>query len=411
MSQKKQIVMKLISTFCGFVFCSISVFAQQFTYKAALDKVKINGYYQIHLPNKIRAFTEPDLKDLRILNEQNKQVPYKVKHTEYQLDETTFEDYNFTQIKNDYFINKGSKTASNYLVLKVKNTAITKYFTLSGSNNQKDWFALTDTNSFTVNNNSNTHVYWPIYFPINDYQFIRLSFNNAISAPINIETIGYYKNQSIINELDKIEELYQSNPRTEGKKTSIKLTIPNKQQIDEIRFKVNGPNYYNRNVTIYKTVMVKQKRALIPQKEVICQLVLNSRNSLNFPVNMYENELFIDIENNDNEPLNIGSIELYQKPIYLLAELNANQNYAIYCGDKTLNTPIYDIENLDELNKKPLNEVKIQNMQNLTNPTKTITKAIAFYEQTWFMWACIGIGILILALFSVSLLKNTNQYN
>lgn len=157
--------------------------------------------------------------------------------------------------------------------------------------------------------------------------------------------------------------------------------------------------------------MVKQKRALVPQKEVICQLSLNSKNSLNFPVNIYENELFIDIENNDNTPLDFDSIQLYQKPIYLVAELQANQNYAIYCGDKTLNTPIYDIENLDELNKKPLNEVKIQNMQNLTNPTKTITKAIAFYEQTWFMWACIGIGILILALFSVSLLKNTNQYN
>lgn len=405
MSQKKQIVMKLISTFCCFVFCSVHVFAQQFTHKAALDKVSQNGYYQIHLPNKIRALAEPDLKDLRILNEQNKQVPYKVKHTEYQLDETTFEDYNFTQIKNDYFINKGSRTTSNYLVLKVKNTAITKYFTLSGSNNQKDWFALTDTNSFAVNSNSNTHVYWPIYFPINDYQFIRLSFNNAISAPINIENIGYYKNQSIINELDKIEEYYQSLPGIERKTTSIKLTIPNKQQIDEIRFKVNGPTYYNRNVTIYKTIMVKQKRALIPQKEVICQLVLNSRNSLNFPVNMYENELFIDIENNDNEPLNIGSIELYQKPIYLLAELQADQNYAIYCGDKTLNTPIYDIENLYELNNKLLNEVKVQNMQNITNPTKTITKAIAFYEQNWFMWACIGIGVLTLALFSINLLK------
>ncbi len=404
MNQKKQIVMKLISAFC-FIFCSVHVFAQQFTHKAVLDKVNQNGYYQIHLPNKIRAFAEPDLKDLRIFDEQKKQVPYKVKHTDYKVDETTFEDYNFTQIKNDYIINKGSRTASNYLVLKVKNTAIIKYYTLSGSNNQKDWFALTDTCSFAINSNSNINVYWPIYFPVNDYQFIKLSVNNTISAPINIETIGYYKNQSIINELDKIEEYYQSIPELEGKKTTIKLTIPNKQQIDEIRFKVNGPTYYNRNVTIYKNVMLKQKRNLILQKEVICQLTLNSNNSLNFPVNMYENELFIDIENNDNTPLQLDSIQLFQKPIYLLAELNANQNYAIYCGDKNLNAPIYDIESLHELNNKPLKEVRVQTIQNLINPTKAIIKTKAFYEQTWFMWACIGVGVLALALFSVSLLR------
>lgn len=333
-------IMKLISAFCGFIFCYVSVFAQQFTHKAALSKVNQKVYYQIHIPNQIRALTEPDLKDLRILDEQNKQVPYKVKHTDYKTDETTFEQYAFTKKNNDFIVNKGSKKVINYMVLKLKNTAITKYYTLSGSNNQKEWFAITDTCSLSLNNNSKTSVYWPIYFPLNDYQFIKLSINNAVSAPVNIETIGYYKNQFVINELDKIEKYYQSLPGTEGKTTTIKLTIPNKQQIDEIRFKVNGPNYYNRNVAIYKNIMVKHKRELIAQKEFLYQLTLNSENSLNFPVNIYENELFIAIENNDNLPLEIDAIQLYQKPIYLVAELNTNKNYAIYFGDKNLNAPI-----------------------------------------------------------------------
>jgi hypothetical protein len=405
MSKNKQIIMKLISAFCVFMFCYVPVFAQQFTYKATLDKVSQNGYYQIHLPNKIRAFAAPDLKDLRILDEQKKQVPYKVKRTDYKVDETSFEEYKYTQKRSEYVINKGTKLASNYLVLKLKNTAITKYYTISGSNNQKDWFALTDTCSLTINSNSNTSVYCPIYFPINDYQFIKLSFNNAISAPINIESIGFYKNQSIINELDKIEAYYQLLSGIEGKTTTIKLTIPNKQQIDEIRFKVNAPTYYNRNVTIYKNVMVKQKRELVPKKDIICQLILNSRNSSSFPVNIYENEIYIDIENNDNLPLKIDSILLFQKPIYLISELSTNKNYTLYCGDSSLNAPIYDIENFYELNSKPLNEVKVQTPQNLTNPTKTITKTKAFYEQTWFMWTCIGIGVLVLALFSIRLLK------
>lgn len=405
MSQMKPRIMKLIRAFCGFIFCYVSVFAQQFSHKAALSKVNQKVYYQIHIPNQIRALTEPDLKDLRILDEQNKQVPYKVKHTDYKTDETTFEQYVFTKKNNDFIVNKGSKKVINYLVLKLKNTAITKYYTLSGSNNQKEWFAITDTCSLSLNLNSKTSVYWPIYFPLNDYQFIKLSINNAVSAPVNIETIGYYKNQFVINELDKIEKYYQSLPGTEGKTTTIKLTIPNKQQIDEIRFKLNGPNYYNRNVAIYKNVMVKQKRKLVPQKEVICQLTLNSKNNLNFPVNIYENELFIAIENNDNLPLEIDAIQLYQKPIYLVAELNTNKNYAIYFGDKSLNVPIYDIENLNELNSKPLNEVKVQTIQNLTSPTKTTAKIKAFYEHTWFMWSCIGIGVLALALFSINLLK------
>lgn len=47
----------------------------------------------------------------------------------------------------------------------------------------------------------------------------------------------------------------------------------------------------------------------------------------------------------------------------------------------------------------------MQTIQNLTSPSKTNAKIRAFYEQTWFMWSCIGIGVLALALFSINLLK------
>ncbi len=51
-------------------------------------------------------------------------------------------------------------------------------------------------------------------------------------------------------------------------------------------------------------------------------------------LNINQRELLIEIENNDNTPLEISDIIFFQKEIYLVSDLNLNQSYTIVAGDK-----------------------------------------------------------------------------
>jgi hypothetical protein len=107
--------------------------------------------------------------------------------------------------------------------------------------------------------------------------------------------------------------------------------------------------------------------------------------------------------------LEIDTILFFQEPKYLVAELAPNESYSIQCGDKKLEAPIYDIAHLYELNNAPLPEVKVQPVLDLRTTEVKAKKTSSFYEEPWFMWTCMAIGMLSLAFFSISLLKDTKK--
>ena len=53
--------------------------------------------------------------------------------------------------------------------------------------------------------------------------------------------------------------------------------------------------------------------------------------------------MYIEIDNQDNPPLNISSVTLFQKPLYVVADLKHTEGYTVSAGNKDLKTPKYDI--------------------------------------------------------------------
>ena len=54
-------------------------------------------------------------------------------------------------------------------------------------------------------------------------------------------------------------------------------------------------------------------------------------------------------------------------------------------------------------------QINVGIITDLREPKKPEITLHYFYEQKWFMWVCIGIGALILALFSINLMKNIRE--
>ncbi|MES2380365.1 MAG: hypothetical protein V4538_04940 [Bacteroidota bacterium] len=403
---------KIYSLFILLVFIVSSSAAQQFTHKALLNQVAKKAYCKIHVPNSLRQFAGPDLYDVRILDEKNKQVPYKVSKFITQLAVNSIEPLQYVNNNNtEFIIEKGDKPTWSQVVLKIKNSAVTKQYTVSGSNDKKKWFALTDTSNLTLYvDNQEVAVNKVIDFPLVDYNYIKINIDNSTSVPLNVLSIGYSTSEVIANTLDKIQPFtFTVANDSIADKTTIHIRFEQAQQIDQMKLYVTGPSYYVREANLYKIVSNKYKNKTVQYNGALTAFQIRSKTNLMYDVNLFENDFYIEIANYDNEPLQIDSINFYQNPYYLAAELAPNNNYTIQCGDNNLNTPIYDIANFHELDASILPEVLVGETIDLRLPQNQIIAIKPFYEQQWFMWACIGVGILALGLFSASLLKDVKK--
>ena len=147
-------------------------------------------------------------------------------------------------------------------------------------------------------------------------------------------------------------------------------------------------------------------------KETLAEISLNANDSLVFYFdNIFEREVFIEIENKDNPALLFDSIICEQKTDYLVCELKAGQNYFLKCGNPSLSQPEYDLTNFTDKIPKQLNEVSVSEFKTIQSPIRREPILIEkpFYEQRAFLWICLGGTALILLWFSRNLLKDMNR--
>jgi len=65
--------------FIAALFICTAVKAQNFKNKAALNAVAKTGFYSIEVTPEVSSYTSTDYRDLRIIDEQNRSVPYIIK--------------------------------------------------------------------------------------------------------------------------------------------------------------------------------------------------------------------------------------------------------------------------------------------------------------------------------------------
>ncbi|MFZ4797874.1 MAG: hypothetical protein ACOYMA_10290 [Bacteroidia bacterium] len=400
---------KLYSLVILFVLLITNVFAQKFTHSGNIEPVKVKSFYQIHLPNELRQFAQQNLSDVRILDKNKNQIPYKQNVYNFQQEIKGFSELKYSNDHNSVFIiEKGDTNYWNSFILKIKNNALTKQYTLSGSNDNENWYAITDTNTFTLSNNMySSETYQLIEFPQVDYQFIKLIIDNSVSAPINVLAIGCATSTFLDNYFDKITpKKYELINDSANKTTIIHIQFDEPQQIDKFKLSISSPTYFLREANLHKKVSKLYKNKMTPYRETISLFEINSKGNLQYEVNVFEKDFYIEISNFDNQPLQIDSIEFFQTPYFLVAELSHDNHYQVLCGDKSLAIPNYDIGNFNELNNVNIPQLHVFQITDLRGPKRPEVTLESFLEQKWFMWVCIGIGAIVLAVFSVSLMKN-----
>jgi hypothetical protein len=100
--QKLKIRLSLgLTLFLSILFLSNRIYSQDFAYSSRIEKTKKSGWNKIHLPALLRANADEHLNDLRLFDQQGKEVPYILYSQDHRKIKN--DSLEFDSIKPDYF--------------------------------------------------------------------------------------------------------------------------------------------------------------------------------------------------------------------------------------------------------------------------------------------------------------------
>jgi len=401
-----------LNKFIVILLAANGVLAQNKT-TAKIETVKENGLHKIVLPPEIRSFSKEELGDFRIVDAKGTEIPYYILQGNTETNSNRFSECKIlskTAIPKSktILIFENPKTAIDQIVLSITNSDVTKTYSISGSDDQKEWFGLVNNALLTeLENKDTTSVFKTIPLPLTSYRYLKIEWNDKKTLPINILKIGFFTNTDNKPKLVEITaEKIKFQPIPAEKKTRIYIAFTRPQSINQIGFTITNPNLFQRKAQIYvpKKAPTNQKSVPFPEEIFAFELSSNTNNTFSIP-QLFEKEWFIEIKNQDNPPLTIKKIQFFQNQIAVIADLKANEKYTITTQNPKLQSPTYDLENFKNRLDSTLPEAKIYDIKHLSS-IENQTKNQSFWQQSWFMWLCISLGGLAILYFTSSLVKD-----
>ena len=381
--------------------------------KAKIQAVAKNGLYKMVVPSEIRSYSKDDLSDFRIFDDKDNEVPYFLLGDATGKAVEQFEEFRIVSKvvnnkKSTSIVIANPKAQINGLELIIANSEVVKKYNVSGSNDQKEWFGLINNGSLSdLQSSETTFVSKEISFPLCSYRFLKIVFDDSTTLPINVLKIGNAQTNFLKGEMQEIKvKSLQTTQISAEKKTLIKIEFDFPQFIDKVVFDINKTSLFKRNARIYTDKERVEKHKTVKYQHDIAHFSIASNQSNAFEIaNSKQQFLYIEIENQDNPPLQISDIKFYQKPVYAIADLKSNENYTITTGYPNLLPPNYDLAYFKETISDALPETQITSIE-LQKQDNTAGVQASFWQQPWFMWLCIIIAGLMILFFSMKLVKD-----
>ncbi len=343
-----------------------------FQYKSTLSDITSAGFYKIILSPAIVAKSKNDLNDVRLLNGKGNQVPYILRSDKPEFNERSFIEYPILSIKKEadkqthIIIQNKTNSAIDELLLVIKNTDAERTITLSGSDDQKQWFVIKEHISLSnIFVRERDRFVQSLNFPNSSYKFFDLIINGKDLLPVNIIKVGIYEGVLRNGEFVSIPAPTIIQKDSSDKLSYISLIFDESYLVNKLQLNVQGPKFFRRPLTIYNNENFGYP---------LNNYVLSSGIETSYAVDVKAQKIGLVIENQDNPPVKIQSVKAYQLNRYLLTYLEPANKYELVFGDSTANAPKYDLEFFkDSLNNSAalINSgsiIKIEKVQNKTTP-------------------------------------------
>jgi hypothetical protein len=408
------------------IICSCTVLftaAQQYQYKAALDSVKQTGFYQLNISPVISSHTKTDFSDIRITDDRGVWIPHIVKNQLPGLQQSLFKEFPilsnsiidsgrseliFESRGSSIEINKESLKSINEIVLFIKNASVSRYASLSGSNDKKQWFIIAEnillSKAYTTTENYFTNA---VKFDYSDYHFFKLVINNEKADPLNIIKAGSYTDlvyRTMPTSVSNPDPVIQQKDSSDGKSY---ILIKNKAayHIDGITIAISGAKFFERAAGIY---LLENDSALNRISYTpAANIKISSSGTNQFDIKKIKAKSFyIVIENKDNPPLTISRVSTEQHINNIVTYLEKGKQYSLLTDNDMANEPDYDLAIFRDSIPKNIDSIGIGSFVKIEQKKPDYVKDT---NHKWWLWPSIIAAILMLTFLSWKLMGDMKK--
>jgi len=400
--------------------------SQNFLYKAKVDPVNKTGFYSIQLTPQLAGRSDPGFADLRMFDNDGKEIPYLLKKEEpFQL-ENNFIEYPILKSTSDaewqeIIVENTNQQQINQLIFQMKNADADRYVRISGSSDQDKWFVVRDSFNFSAfGNEEGSLQYKAITFPAVDYAFFKIEIKNKNNNPLNILKAGY---SNVVGQ----QALYLDVPgltftrKDSNKKTYLYFTCIPANRIDKLVFNIKSPALFHRTATFRKEIKeyfersgsgIRMSKASKRAPEVSVEdfiLSAEEKKEIQTPQFLgYEKTDYftIEIENQDNEALQFESIKPFQLVTTIVSELKKDKTYFVYTGDSLLSLPMYD---LIYFSSKLSDSIQTIHIQQVLPKSQKTEEEYSNKNDKYLVWIGLGIVGIVLFLLTGNMLKKMGK--
>lgn len=419
-------ITKLYKIFIACFFCAIALlfvkaYAQKgdFKWQATIKPIAENGFYHLSLsPSIIGLSAQPQLEDIRIFQDQQ-EIPYFIQENEPQaassFDTLTILSYS-QQDRPKYselIIGNLKKRQLNQLLVFMNNASTDKEMQLSGSYDRKNWYAVKET--FPLSNaivrSAGTEMVALLQLPATAYAYYKLSISDSLSAPLYITKVG-------LDTLPSKKENPYLDPLPEARLTQIKarqvstslwqLSYDQPMLIQQLNLKVSTPKLFRREVTVLSKEVYRDRRGRNKEDYVVVGrgVLLPNQPVITLDNEVKAKQLYIEVNDDDNVPLNFLRITGWQRQYNIVTYLEAGKSYCLVFGNPTIAAPHYDLSYFAHTVQDQTPSLTLETFQRLNHSEKG--KPQVFKTVYWF-WAGLAFVLFLLLWMSNKLLREMKK--
>ncbi len=370
---RKNLLYKML--LCGFFLlpCVVSNAQSSFGYKSALDTVVSGGFYRIPLSPSIISKCKNDLHDIRILDHAGRQVPYVLRSGRPAFEEKYFIELPILSVKKEadkqthILIQNISQKEVGELLLVIKNTDAERTVSISGSNDQEQWFVIKENILLTNLLAPDTDRFFQtVSFPNSRYKFFEFTIIGKDILPINIIKAGMYEGRHKSGEYVQLHNPAISQKDSSDHSSYVSVIFNDTYVVNKLQPEVQGPKLFRRNISIRDA---DEKFDYNPGNYILSSATDNS-----YVITARTKKLVLIIENQDSPPVKVLSVKAYQLSKYLLTYLEPAETYQLVFSNSAAGAPQYDLEFFRDSLNNTVNEIGtglvIKNLQEKISPAQ-----------------------------------------
>jgi hypothetical protein len=402
-----------------YFFCAISICCnaqvEGYRFYAPLDSIKTSGFYNIVLSPEINAHLKTDYSDVRIVNGAGKWVPHALHVPNNEISRAKLNlELKYSLIENNkinsIFIINEKYRALNNIELLIRNTAAERYCSLSGSDDNVNWFVIND--SILINptptETKSVNVF-RLNFPLNNYKFYKLIIVNSNKDPLDINKMNssaenneplFIQNKVIKNPNTTIEQ------KDSGKISYIKVTQQHPYHFDGISLKISAVKYYVRKLDVF--VPTAEKHSFSNPGNMVESFIFSNNSNLSFRIPLTNPRVFyLQINNEDNLPLKVDEVATTINEHFTNAYLEKGDMYRLIMGNQNANLPNYDIAKLNLSISDSATFIETKSV--VAFPQKDTKENKKATSSKWIIWTALIAGLFILLLLTKKMIKEVDK--